>query len=373
MIKWCNDQGGINGRQIVGDYYDAAITQVNTVMQQACKTDFMLVGEGWALDEAAERTRVGCNLAAVPGFAVGPDFANGRRSYQPVPNPDDYLPASIFYEMAKLFPQDRSRIRLPPHHPGLGHGVDHRQGPRRRSDDRRLHMLNCGVTLNYNGEPDYKPFAAEVPVVRRQDDLHQPGGRADPVRHDPGHERSSASNPIYMAEANEYSASRSSVEHPRPGQQHLHPGGLRAPRERRHRARRQAVHRTSVKAVGGKTDQLGEQAASAFLLWATAAKSCGSTLTRQCMVNYLSKVHSWTGGGLHAPTDPGGNKPSRLRAHHEADGHDVVAVLPKTTRGQYDCNPKYLFTITSADWGTTLGADRIATKFLGPNIIKPQS
>ena len=21
------------------------------------------------------------------------------------------------------------------------------------------HILNCGVTLNYNGEPDYKPFA----------------------------------------------------------------------------------------------------------------------------------------------------------------------------------------------------------------------
>src|SRR6266571_1970514 len=55
MIKWCNDQGGIEGRQVVGDFYDAAITQVATVMQQACKTDFMLVGEGWALDEAAEQ------------------------------------------------------------------------------------------------------------------------------------------------------------------------------------------------------------------------------------------------------------------------------------------------------------------------------
>jgi len=73
MIKWCNDQGGILGRQIQGDFYDAAITQVNTVTQQACKSDFMLVGEGWALDEAAEGTRVGCNLAAVPGYTVGPD------------------------------------------------------------------------------------------------------------------------------------------------------------------------------------------------------------------------------------------------------------------------------------------------------------
>src|SRR6266699_347436 len=23
MIKWCNDQGGINGRKVIGNYYDA--------------------------------------------------------------------------------------------------------------------------------------------------------------------------------------------------------------------------------------------------------------------------------------------------------------------------------------------------------------
>ncbi len=108
MIKWCNSQGGINGRKIVGDDYDAAITQVTTVMQEACKTDFMLVGEGFALDEAAEGTRLGCNLAAVPGFTVGPDVANAPEMYQAVPNPVDYLPASPFFQAAKLFPP-RSR------------------------------------------------------------------------------------------------------------------------------------------------------------------------------------------------------------------------------------------------------------------------
>ena len=104
MIKWCNDQGGILGRQVVGDFYDAAILQVNTVMQEACKADFMLVGEGWALDEAAEGTRMGCNLVAVPGFAVGPDFDNAPMKYEPVPGPDDYQVASIFFEAAKLWP-----------------------------------------------------------------------------------------------------------------------------------------------------------------------------------------------------------------------------------------------------------------------------
>jgi hypothetical protein len=44
---------------------------------------------------------------------------------------------------------------------------------------------------------------------------------------------------------------------------------------------------------------------------------------------------------------------------------------PKTV-GQFDCNPEYLFHVSAANWGTTLGPDRISTKFLAPTIIKPQ-
>ena len=75
MIKWCNAQGGINGRQIEGRYYDAKFTETNNVMQEACGQVFMLVGEGWASDGAAEETRLGCNLPAVPGYSVTAEFA----------------------------------------------------------------------------------------------------------------------------------------------------------------------------------------------------------------------------------------------------------------------------------------------------------
>ena len=51
MIKWCNDQGGINGRKIVGKYYDAQVLQVTQAMTQACNDKvFMLVGQGFVLD-----------------------------------------------------------------------------------------------------------------------------------------------------------------------------------------------------------------------------------------------------------------------------------------------------------------------------------
>ena len=109
MIAWCNAQGGINGRKIVGDYYDAAVTNVGSVMTQACKKDFMLVGEGFALDGVAEGTRLGCNLAAVPGFTVSPVVANAYEMYQASPNPADYSPVSSAYEATKLFGKSKTQ------------------------------------------------------------------------------------------------------------------------------------------------------------------------------------------------------------------------------------------------------------------------
>ena len=32
MITWCNDQGGVNGRTVKGNYYDAKILDVNNAM-----------------------------------------------------------------------------------------------------------------------------------------------------------------------------------------------------------------------------------------------------------------------------------------------------------------------------------------------------
>jgi len=370
MIKWCNDQGGIAGRQVVGDFYDAAVTAVNTAMQQACKTDFMLVGEGWALDEAAEGTRVGCNLVAVPGFAVGPDFDNGPMKYEPVPGPADYQVASIFYEAAKLWPQQVKKADF--FHTTLASATE--STLTKNAEEAAAagwNILNCGVKINYNGEPDYKPFAQKYLTC---------GAQLVYYNLTPGPQLYGFLNamnqlgetPIYVTEAADYTNPFAQWNTQGIANQ-TYTREAFEPIENADIVPAVKAYVDAVKATGGATDQLGEQAASAFLLWATEAKACGSTLTRQCMVNHLSQVHNWTGGGLHAPTDPGNNKPSDCGLIMKLTGSTWSQFYP-TTRGQYDCNPEYLFKITNpADWGATLGPDRISTKFLGPNIIKPQT
>jgi ABC-type branched-subunit amino acid transport system substrate-binding protein len=367
MIKWCNDQGGVEGRQVVGDFYDAAITQTPTVMQQACSSDFMLVGEGWALDDSAEQIRVGCNLVAVPGFAVGPNFANGPMMYQAVPNPDDYIPGAPYFQMAQLFPTQIKKADLL--HTTLSATETSNAKAVEGMQAAGWNVLNCGVKINYSGEPDYKPFAQQFQScgITLLFNNTSPG----PVLYNFIQAMDQVGvKPIILGEANVYTAAMAAWNTQGLGN-NIYVRESFQPLENSAQIPAVKAYLDAVKATGGDVSQLGAQAASSFLLWATEAKACGSNLTRQCMVNNLSKVHNWTGGGLHASGDPGKNLPPQCGVLIKLTGTTWSQYYPKTI-GQYDCNPKYLFKVSEANWGTTLGPDRIATKFLTPNVIKPQ-
>src|ERR1700716_452332 len=50
FVKWCNDAGGILGRKLELDKWDAKLFETAARMLQACGADFALVGNGEALD-----------------------------------------------------------------------------------------------------------------------------------------------------------------------------------------------------------------------------------------------------------------------------------------------------------------------------------
>ena len=159
MIAWCNEQGGINGREIVGNYYDAAITDVVNAMTQACGEVFMLVGEGWALDSAQEETRVGCGLPAVPDLLGEP-----RVRQRPADCPAGAEPGRLLHRRGspaswpRLFPDEVKKAvgdvrQLRRHHRHQGQG--------RPDVPRRSASSSSTARIEYNiaGEPDWKPFA----------------------------------------------------------------------------------------------------------------------------------------------------------------------------------------------------------------------
>ena len=68
--KWCNDQGGINGRRLVVEQRDAGLFEYATQVKYACENAVSLVGGIGALDDLGAQDQVNCGLPNVPAAAV---------------------------------------------------------------------------------------------------------------------------------------------------------------------------------------------------------------------------------------------------------------------------------------------------------------
>jgi hypothetical protein len=166
MIGWCNQQGGINGRQVVGNYYDAKVLQVTQVMTQACSQVFMLVGQGWVLDSGQEQTRIGCKLSTIAGYSVSSVFAHGSGMQQPVPNPGDEATDSAAYEVAKMFPDAVKKAALVfAQFPATQETRDKEAAAFPKAGWK---FLNCDQVYGIQGESDWKPIASQLKACGAQ-------------------------------------------------------------------------------------------------------------------------------------------------------------------------------------------------------------
>ena len=368
MIAWCNAQGGIEGRKIVGDFYDAAITNVGSVVSQACKKDFMLVGEGFALDGVAEGTRLGCNLAAVPGFTVAPVVANAYEMYQATPNPADYSPVSSAYQIEKLFGNKTQ------HAGEYNSTLSTQQASMAKAvqayTEAGWKFVDCPFQINYNGEASYTPFVQKLQSCGAQ--IVYNDSTPGPTLYGALEaENQIGYDPIWVEDSGAYTAAFAQWNTAGLGN-NVYVRLSYEPLEAAKVVPAVAQYLAIVKKYGGLVSQLGEQSTSSFLLWATEAKACGSTLTRQCMINHLSHVTTWTGGGLNASGNPAKNLPPSCGLLMKLDDTKWVQAYPKKL-GTFDCSSKYVAPNSGSVVGTTLNAQRYATQYATSSVIKPQS
>jgi hypothetical protein len=88
---------------------------------------------------------------------------------------------------------------------------------------------------------------------------------------------------------------------------------------------------------------LGVNSFSAFLLFAEAAKSCGSNLTRQCVMSYVKSQSNWTAGGLHDTETPanatGDTSPCFTLIKATSSGWQLDPTVTKPNQGIFNCDP----------------------------------
>ena len=403
MINWCNAQGGINGRQIAGDYQDAAIFNSKSAVDKVIANgDFMLVGEGWAFDSSGEEDRLAADLVAVPGFTASTDTENAWEMYQSVPNPADWASggsgalaktlfgASVVSHACAYRIDDlpggaakTSTIKDEYAFTKAGWTFMGGGGSGAKSSPSDFSTLGCDQNVSF-----LAPITAPTTINNASLALKYAGAKAVFWSAIPNaaftdllaDNAANHYNPVIVTESGVYAPSLAKWNK----KGYANNVYVRMALEPMEAATVVPAVKQYVTLVGGtaKASTLGEQATSSFLLWATAAKACSNNLTRQCVVNYLgdasnvSWAKAWTGGGLQGAANPATNLPSQCTMLFHLKGSTWTQAAPAKL-GTFSCNSSFSNDTTAllpylpngTGTGITLKNRHVGS---GSSAIKPQ-
>lgn len=361
LVKKCNELGGINGRQITFNYFDAGIFNVVAAMQGVCdQKDFFLVGEGWAFDSNQEEVRLKCAIPAVPTYSVSGAFAHGKDVFVGVPNPSDEMSAGFFAQIATLFPDAVKHVATL-----VGNfSATQESGDKVLAVAPQYGWSFADAKLEYNaaGEADWTPFIKQIKDSGATM-LYWSGTCLPHLQLVAQAAKANGLNIPIVTDANHYAAECAGANTDGSlDNVYVRLSGI--PLEEASTNKATQDYLDLMKTYGGDIALLGTQTSSSFLLWATASQQCGAELTRACVLANLAKVTKWTGHGIHAEDNPAQNHPSSCNIVLKIEGTGYKRVVPAEV-GTYECKPEWIAKVagTRALAAALLDGNRISQAF----------
>jgi hypothetical protein len=348
FAAWCNDHGGILGRQVVVDDRDAQLTAYNDVVTASCTEDLALAGGGAVLDDSDNGSRVACGLPIIPGYVVSAQARVADLQVQPLPNPVYQLQVGQYRVLAEQFPDAIA-------HYGIMTGSLGSTLLVRDTAVEAVGALGYDVVYNreYNvgGESDWRPFAEEIrdAGVKIFEFVGEPGNLALQLqaKQQGGYfpDKILESPNIYDTSFKDEAAGLAPEVLIRSV---FTPFELASD----NKAVQDYLDLMAQYNPDGKIAQLGVQAMSSLLLFAQSAKACGSNLTRACLLEQAGGVTEWTAGGLHAASNPSANTPPDCFTNIRlgADGFSVADDVTDANQGIFNCDPANVAEL-SGDYG----------------------
>jgi hypothetical protein len=348
FTEWCNEHGGILGRQLVLDDLDAKLTEYDQRIRESCGRDFALVGGGAVFDEDKTGIRVGCELINVAGFVVSPEARVADLQVQPIPNPVYSIAAGRYARAADLFPEGIKKY-------GIMAGAVPSVLVTRDQLVEVAESLDYDVVYNREyapqGETGWANFVREMEEegVEILDFVGQPEGLTTLTQ---AMDTAGWYPELIMVSTNFYDSKYQEEGGAVAGntliQSVFHPYEMAD----ENKATQDFLDLMEQYNPEGKVAQLGTQGLSSWLLFAQAATACGSELTGECVLEEAQALEGWTGGGVHAPQQPGNTDAPAcfLFVKVGADGftYDEEATAP--TDGIYNCDPGNVFEL-EGDYG----------------------
>ena len=346
--KWCNAAGGINGRKLVLDKYDAKLFDVAPQMINACQRDFMLVGNGNAFDAAGVKPRLTCKLGEIPAYSVSPQAVASGLQVQATPNPTNAYQVGPFRLLGEKFPNAlkngiaiagstvasvapqslRARDALQ----SLGYKVPIVQQRAPLVDNFRPYMEQ----IKMSGATAYTEIAAQDLTPEFQA-ISNVGLKLDYVVegtqfYDP--------KTIAAAKASTFPPTWVYVSH------------LPFEMASQYPVVQQLESIMTAWNAHPKFNDFVALAFNAWTLWAKSATACGNDLTQACVLSKAASEKSWTAGGFYSPRDTDPAHPLQptcyalMRVTTDGFVYDKATTQPND--GVYNCDPRNVVALKHA-------------------------
>ncbi len=310
FVGWCNEQGGIRGKQLELVDLDGKLFEVPVAMEKACAEAFAMVGGGWVFDDQMFPRFHECKMVNVAGYSVTAAAAMNNAKVEPMPNPLNDKPASWLQWAKKNHPQAITRTAII--YTDFGTTIVQKDMYKAQMDAIGGFQVVDEIPTNPAGEANWAPFAQrlkdkQIGMVTVAGSAATTVGLYKAMR-EIGYvpELVLLEGSLYTqdlvaqgdAQATEGAVARSAfVPFEEPDQP----------------AMKSFLEMMAKYNPGGAKGGLALQTTSAFLLFAQSANACldanNNVLERECVLKAAKSVHSWTAGGLQAETDPGANLP----------------------------------------------------------------
>lgn len=354
FASWCNAQGGIAGLEIEVLDADGRLFEVPKMMERICTSAFAMVGGGWAFDDQSFPLFHECDMIDIAGYTVSTAKAMSDGMAQPIPNPTDVRNVGWFVWAKENHADAMSRFATI--YPDIPSTKIVEESYIEELD--RLGGVEVVDRIPYNaaGEANWAPFAQRLKEAEARTiafvgspEQFMPFMRA--VR-EVGYEPE-----LILQEANNYSdlLLNSDVAEGVVLRTNI------TPFEEADRSAAIADYLAIMESENsdGKVAALGATAMSSYLLFAVGANAClaenDGVLERQCVLAKVNEIEGWTGGGLHAPSNPGTNRPSECTLLLQIVDGQFTRLFPELGSDDdvadgYACDPSWLMEMTG-DYG----------------------
>jgi ABC-type branched-subunit amino acid transport system substrate-binding protein len=328
---WCNAQGGIRGVPLEIVDLDGKFFSVPAAMEQACAEVFAMVGGGWVFDDQMFPRYHECKMINFAGYTVSAQTAKMNGMVQPVPNPPDTKPSAWFEWAKETYPDAIGNTAILYGDYTTTAVV---------KDEIKATLADIGgfnVTLEVPyaaaGESNWAPFAQQL-KDNNITFMTFVGSPAPFIPFARAMREVGYVPEVVLLETNFYDdlLTADGLETVTDG---FFARTVFAPFQEPdlHPAMKSYNEMMDTYKPDGKKAGLGLQATSAFLLFAQAANDCaesnGDVLERECILAAGKQITSWTGGGLHAETDPSSNLPPQCGLIMKIENGEWVREFPE--------------------------------------------